>query len=83
MQEPAATIADIDAETLRQRQRSPSTTDREEMPRCPNCGSVKLRHKTGGPSGHRKPGEYCCIGCNAHFDEPVEADEPPGGQADV
>jgi len=83
MQETAEAIADIDAETLEQRQRSRSTTDHEEMPRCPKCGSVNLRHKTGGPSGRRKPEEYCCFGCNAHFDEPVEADGTSGGQADV
>jgi transposase-like protein len=83
MHETAESVTDIDAETLKQRQRSPSTTDHEEMPRCPNCGSVKLRHKTGGPGGPRKPGEYRCDGCNSHFDEPVKADDAPGGQADV
>jgi hypothetical protein len=64
----------IDAETLEARRSRTSTTDREEMPHCPECGSVKLHHKTGGPSGTRKPGAYRCDGCNAHFDEPVPTD---------
>lgn len=65
----------IDAETLEARRSRTSSTARGEMPRCPECGSVKLHHKSGGPSGTRKPGAYRCDGCNHHFDEPADPDE--------
>jgi transposase-like protein len=68
-------VDEVDAETLEQRRHAHSTTDPSEMKRCPACGSVKIRPKTGGPSGARKPGDYRCDGCGDHFDEPRQADE--------
>lgn len=67
-------VNNIDAETLEQRRRRTSTTDRKEMPSCPECGSVKLHHKVEGASPVRKAGEYRCGNCGEHFDEPITPD---------
>ena len=67
-------VDELDAETLEQRRSRTSTTDHEEMDRCPECGSVKLHHKTGGPSMAREPGAYRCGSCGHHFDKPADAD---------
>jgi len=67
-------VANIDAETLEQRQDAHSTTNRNKRDRCPMCGSVNLRHKVGGTDPVRKAGEYRCGNCGEHFDEPVIPD---------
>jgi hypothetical protein len=65
---------ELDQKELRRRRHYRSTTDRGSMQRCPECGSVQLRHKTGGARQPQTRGEYYCCGCYAHFDEPADAD---------
>jgi len=67
-------VANIDAETLEQRQHAHSTTNRDKRDRCPACGSVNLRHKVGGANPVRKAGKYHCSNCGEHFDAPVTPD---------
>lgn len=62
-------------------ERAKSTTPREEMARCPECGTPNI----GTKDDHRETDnkidtEYRCrrTGCRAHFDEP----DPPPAEAD-
>jgi len=50
-----------------------SCTDRDEMDKCPHCGSVKVHRKDGGKQyRYEHPDEdYYCGACEGHFDEPV------------
>ena len=48
-----------------------TSRDPDQLPRCPECGSIRLRKKAGHlPMAHRKDGQFKCTGCRAHFDEP-------------
>lgn len=42
-------------------------------PRCPECETTDIRFKQGqtaSDASHRRPEDYHCMGCGAHFDEP-------------
>jgi hypothetical protein len=63
-----------------------STTDADAQKRCPepDCGATDIRKKS--PSGEdipqRKPGDWRCKNCGAHFDDPrPPRNETAGRQA--
>ena len=48
----------------------------DELPRCPDCGSVRLRKKAGHlDMTHRKDGQFKCTNCGHHFDAPAPSRE--------
>lgn len=59
-------------------ERAKSTTPREEMKRCPECGSVRIHNRPGKSQPHKRPYAYNCTGCWSFFDEP----DPPPAEAD-
>jgi len=65
---------DTVAEKLRAAERAPSTTEREDMGRCPACGSVCLSPKPGYDSQHDHPGTLVCTNCRAHLGVPGGAE---------
>jgi DNA-directed RNA polymerase subunit RPC12/RpoP len=56
-------------EALEAAERAKSTTPREEMKQCPECSSVKLRHKPGRSGLPSRPERYKCRRCKTHFDQ--------------
>ena len=72
------------AEALREAERDATKSDPDEFPRCPECLSTRLRKKPGhAEMAHKRPEDYKCTGCGAHFDEPAPSREAarPGEQA--
>ena len=68
-------VADVStdeiAEALRIAAAQPSTTDSDMFERCPDCLTPNIHLKTQtARSVERKPGEYRCHECGAHFDDP-------------
>jgi DNA-directed RNA polymerase subunit RPC12/RpoP len=64
--------ADSIADALRAAERAPSTTDRDALPRCPDCGSTKLQLKTGSADRERAiDTAYKCNHCGSHVDDPA------------
>jgi len=64
------------AGALRVAEQAPSTTDRDEMPRCPECESVKLRIKPGQEQSNSREGSYQCVSCKAHIETPLPPEKP-------
>ena len=76
--------ADQLAEALRSAERQRSTTPDCQRPRCPECGSMELRIKTGGlhaDQAKRIDTPYRCEACGEHVhavtDDTEAADEEP------
>jgi len=73
--------ADTVAEALSKAENAPSTTPREDMRRCPQCGSVKITEKVPKfGMEHMKPEKFKCYECEPvyHFDDPL----PPLSEVD-
>ena len=63
-------------EALRKAEQAPSRTPTDEMRRCPNCHSVRIRIKPGDPDREqRREGAYTCAECSTHFDTPAPSRE--------
>jgi len=61
-------------EALRRAERAPSSSAYEEMPRCPYCGSIRVRTKTTigwKEIESRIDGRHKCAGCQEHFTNPA------------
>lgn len=65
---------DTVVEKLRNAERAPSTTEREDMGQCPRCYSVRLSPKPGYDSQHDQPGTLACTQCRAHLGVPGGAE---------
>ena len=71
-------------EALRKAEQAASRTPEDEMRRCPEGGSVRIRIKVGAvEQAHERPESYKCTHCGAHFDTPAPSrdDAAPGEQA--
>lgn len=78
-----ATVTTI-PEALAVAERAPSSTPHGEFRRCPECQSVKVRHKCGSREiPNERDGEFKCEECGEHFSNPGESreDAMPGEQA--
>jgi len=54
-------------------------TPTDEMKRCRECGTVRVRRKAGRDASEREPGQYLCAECDTHQDAllpPRSAFEP-------
>ena len=61
-------------EALQRAERAPSSSAYEEMPRCPYCGSIRVRTKTTigwKEIESRIDGRHKCAGCQEHFTNPA------------
>jgi len=70
-------------EALDKAEQAASRTPTDEMRRCPECGSVRIRIKPGAVAvEHQRDEAYKCDNCPAHFDEPAPSREEaaPGEQ---
>lgn len=48
----------------------------DELPRCPECGSIRLRKKPGAiEMPHKRDEPFKCTGCGEHFDNPAPSRE--------
>lgn len=62
-------------EAINRAEQAPTTTPAEELPRCPECQSQRIKHKTEKHDGQgAKDGAYVCTACRNHFEEPVYLD---------
>ncbi len=63
---------DDPADALCRAQQAPTTTPDDELPRCPECQSVRLRARPGTP--HQQPEkrdtDYWCENCHTAVDDP-------------
>jgi len=63
----------FDLEAARRKQ---SSTLKDDMPKCPNCGSVTIIRKTSRPDHpQRVDGAFRCESCHEHFDNPERPSE--------
>jgi len=64
-------------EALERAERAPSSTPKDQMKRCPNCGGFRVILKPGTIQNipHRKQSKYKCPreGCYSHFDTPARS----------
>lgn len=58
----------VDLDTLEQRKRAPTTTDRDEIPRCPECERQYLLSTSGGDRGGESDYDYRCDKCGHRCD---------------
>jgi transposase-like protein len=64
--------ADTIREALRLAEQETSTTDHDEMPRCPACKSVNITRKCDWrDQPNRREGDCKCQNCGEHFAEPA------------
>lgn len=73
------------AERLERLLFAPSSTPIEKMPRCPDCGSVKIHRRTRTPDRTQDPENvrwrserWRCESCQHDFDDP----DPPLAEVD-
>jgi len=63
-------------EAIKEAEQAPTTTPDEELPRCPECESQRIKSKTEKHDGQgAKDGAYVCATCRNHFDDPVYFDD--------
>lgn len=65
--------ADTVADALRAAEDAPSTTDHEDMTRCPECLSVRIHWKGENGCAHQREPDRKCVNCGAHFDHALPA----------
>jgi hypothetical protein len=66
------------SEAIEKAQQASTTTPADELPRCPECDTRRIKHKTQKHEGQgAKDGAYVCTNRH-HFDDPVYVD---GGEA--
>ena len=71
--------ADDVADALEAAKREESSTDHDQLPRCPHCGAIRVIPKVSWRNHpNQKPGEYKCSTCLEHFDQPA----PPRAESD-
>jgi hypothetical protein len=71
--------ADSVSEALERAQEAESSTPKAEMPRCPECLSVRLRpHYPDDPTVFRDPDEYQCLNCDSGVNNPADPFPPSG-----
>lgn len=72
---PESFLDDYDADTipeaLETAERRPSTTDPDDLSRCPECGSTQIKRKVAHDHSDRQPGNWRCTCCWRHFDDPA------------
>lgn len=58
------------ADALAAAEQAPTTTDTDELARCPRCYSQRVVSKPGYDSQHTQPGTLVCTDCRAHLGIP-------------
>jgi ribosomal protein L37AE/L43A len=60
-------------DSIREAELEKTTTDTDELPRCPDCKSTNIRGKRSGmvEMPHERPEDHTCNHCGLHFDDPA------------